>query len=206
MLKEEEIEKKVIDLINTTKRKFVQSIELIVNLKIDVKKPENRINELFPIPHKTKKNKIVIFSDTIKNIEKENVKIINSEQIQKITKREAKKLGKNTDVFLADAKLMPLVGKHFGITLGPRGKMPKVIDRDIEKLLEEAERYVRIRIKDNPQIQCFVGLENDNPKDIVENILSILNHLLTKFDVSKIKSILIKKTMSKPIVLFKRGK
>lgn len=206
MLSQAEVEKKVIELLNSEKRKFTQTIELIINLNLDVKKPENRINELFPLPHKTKKNKICIFSDSIKEVNKENVKVINSEEIQKMSKRDAKKLAKNTDVFLADAKLMTLVGKHLGMTLGPRGKMPKVISGDINKLIEEAEKYVRLRIKDNPQIQCYVGIENDDPKIITENIISVVNYIASKFDVNKIKKILIKKTMSKPITIFKHGK
>jgi len=206
MLDREKVKEKVIELLNSTKRKFTQSVELIVNLKnIDLKKPENKINELIVLPYKSEKSKVVVISDEVKNIVDENVKIITSKDIEKIGKRDAKKLARENDIFLAEPKLMPLVGKYLGFTLGPRGKMPKPLVGNIEKIIEDSKNSVRLRIKENPQIQCKVGLETDNPDNIVENIFTIVNFLLTKYPKDKIKSIMIKKTMSKPLYIYRYG-
>ena len=209
MLNIKEIEKKVDELKKSLKRNFEQTIELIVNLRhFNIKDSKNRFAEYIQLPYLKYKNKIVIFSDEIKNFDKENIKVMNSKDIQALTRREAKKLARDNDVFLAESKLMPLVGKHLGFTLGPRGKIPKVLVGNVEKIIEEAENYTRIRIKDNPQIQCKVGTESMDSKEIAENIITVLNFVLNKLEkrIENIKSIMIKKTMSKPIILFKHGK
>ena len=184
------------------KRNFVQTVDLIINLQyLDVRRPENRINEVLELPHGTGKEvRIVVFSDSLKDLD---VPIITSAEIEKIAsnKREAKKLARNTDFFLAEPSLMPVIGKHLGRYLAPRGKMPKVISGEVEKMIESLRKSVRLRIKDSPVIQCKVGSEDMEDEKIAENIEVVLRFLAEKLPKGKnnIKNVLVKMTMSKPV-------
>lgn len=184
------------------KRNFSQSFDLIVNLKeFDVKKPENRISEEVTLPYKPKDSKIVIFSDSIKNVP---CKILTSKEIEKLGKnrRETKKLIHRTDFFLAEPKLMPLIGKLFGQLLAPKGLMPKLVTpENVSSVVEKLKKGIRIRVRDSPVVQCSVGSEEMKDEEIEENIKAILSFLETRLPKGKhnINSILLKLTMSKPI-------
>jgi large subunit ribosomal protein L1 len=184
------------------KRNFLQSFDLIINLKeFDPKKPENKINEILFLPHgRGEDAKIVVFSDTIKEIKAEVLGSSDLENLAK-NKRNLRKLIKNTDFFLAEPQLMPLIGKFLGQFLAPKGKIPKIISGNVEKMIEDFKRAVRIRIKDSPVIQCIVGKENMKDEEIAENIEAVINFLKEKLPKGSknIGEVLLKLTMSKPI-------
>jgi large subunit ribosomal protein L1 len=184
------------------KRNFLQTFDLIINLKeFDGKKPENKINEDFVLPHgKGEEAKVVIFSDTIKEAKAEILRSFDLEKLAK-DKRSLRKLAKSTDFFLAEPQLMPLIGKTLGQFLAPKGKMPKIISGDVEKMVENYKKSVKIRIKDSPVIQCAVGKENMKDEEIAENILAIINFLKEKLPkgAGNIGKVLLKLTMSKPV-------
>lgn len=184
------------------KRNFSQTFDLIIKLKeLDTKKPENKFSEDVLLPRgRGKETDIVVFSDKIKDLDCE---ILTSNDIQNLSKkkREVRKLVSNTEFFLAEAPLMPVVGKSLGQFLAPRGKMPKIISGDVVKLVKTMKSSIRIKVKDSPVIQCLVGSEEMKDEDVVENIESVLNFLGTKLPRGKhnIKEVLLKLTMSNPI-------
>ena len=184
------------------KRNFLQSFDLIVNLKnINVKKPENKINEIVELPNgRGKPAKIAIFSDSLKD---ENLRIITSEEIERLGKnrRELKKLAKKIDFFLSEPKLMPVVGKNLGMILAPRGKMPTILTGDVSALVKRLTNSVRVRIKDSPVIQCIVGSEDMEDEKIAENVEAVIKFLEKRLPKGKnnIESVLLKLTMSRPI-------
>ncbi|MDI6806814.1 MAG: 50S ribosomal protein L1 [Candidatus Aenigmarchaeota archaeon] len=184
------------------KRNFSQTFDLIVNLKeIDVKKPENKFSEDVLLPHgRGKETKVILFSDSIKEA---GCEILTSEDIKTLSenKRASKKLANQTDFFLAEPKLMPLIGKTLGIYLGPRGKMPRLVVGDVNTLIKNYKRSVRVRLKDSPVIQCVVGVEDMEDEKIAENILAVLKFLEGRLPRGKvnIKEVLLKLTMSKPV-------
>lgn len=186
------------------KRKFPQTFDLIINLKeFDIKRPENKINESAYLPKgRGKEAKVVIFSDRIKDADAE---VLNASDIEKISKSKSmrKKLARDTDFFLAEANLMPVIGKSFGQMLAPRGKMPKLISGDLTESVETLKKSTRIRIKDAPVIQCLIGNENMKDEDVVENIESVIKFLDTKLPKGKVNigKVLLKLTMSKPVKL-----
>ncbi|MFQ6055884.1 MAG: 50S ribosomal protein L1 [Methanosarcinales archaeon] len=184
------------------KRNFSQTFDLIVSLKeFDTKKPENKFTEDVILPHgRGVDAEVVVFSDTIKDVD---CKILTSEDINKLakSKRDAKKLISNTDFFLAEPKLMPLIGKGLGQLLGPKGEMPKLLTGDAKSLIENYKKAVRVRIKDSPVIQCLVGKEKMGDEEIAENIEAIIKTLKVRLPKGKhnIGKILLKLTMSKPV-------
>lgn len=184
------------------KRNFPQTFDLIINLKeFDAKKPENKFSEDFVLPYgKGKEAKVVVFADEIKT---DKFDVLGTDEVQRLVKnkRAAKNLVKKTDFFLAEPKLMPVIGKALGIYLGPSGKMPKIITGNVDALIENYKKSIRIRIKDSPVIQCSVGNEKMKEEEIAKNIESTLKFLETKLPKGKhnIREILLKLTMGEPM-------
>lgn len=190
---------------NSKKRNFAQTIDLIINLKqLDVKKPENRLNETLVLPcGRGRNSKVVVFSDAIKSDEFD---VLGSDDIPKLgaDKKSAKTLAKETDFFIAEPKLMPLIGTTLGQLLAPKGKMPALITGDIKKMVEDYKKSIRIRVKDSPVIQCLIGNENMEDEKIVENIRVVIEFLEKKLPKGKtnIANVFIKMTMSKPVKIW----
>jgi large subunit ribosomal protein L1 len=184
------------------KRNFSQSFDLIISLKeYDMKKPESKFTEDVVLPHgKGRESSVIVFADNIKD---PGVDVFTTEQVNELTKnkRKAKKLVSTTDFFLAEAKLMPIVGKVLGQYVGPRGKLPKIITGDAKALVKNYKKSVRVRVKDAPVIQTIIGKEDMKDQEIAENIEAVLNYLKTRLPKGKnnIGKIMMKLTMGKPI-------
>ncbi|MEM5879288.1 MAG: 50S ribosomal protein L1 [Candidatus Aenigmatarchaeota archaeon] len=199
----EKILKAIGELRNSSKKRgFSQTFDLIVSLKeFDIKKTENKFTEDVILPYgRGEDAKIVVFSDTIKDLDCEILRSGDIERYSK-NKREAKTLVKNTDFFFAEPKLMVLVGKAFGQFMGPKGKLPKIITGDIEKIVKDYKKAVRIRIKDAPVIQCAVGRENMKDEEVAENVEAVLKAIQAKLPrgIQNIKTVWLKFTMGKPV-------
>lgn len=169
--------------------------------EFDVNKPENKIDEFFQLPKGIgRPTRITIFHS-----EKLNTphKVLNQADIEALEKdkKKIKKLIKETDIFVAEPKLMPIVGKYLGKYLAPKGMMPKPIVGDVNSFLKSLEGSVRLSIKKQPSIQTIVGSEDMKDEDIAENIQALINHIIHKLPKGKhnIKNIYIKFTMSKPV-------
>jgi len=185
------------------KRNFNQTFDLIINLKeIDLKKAENKIDEYFILPKGFgKEASITLFSDSAKKIE--GCKIIKGTEIEGLVKKkkDLKKVIRETDFFLSEPKLMLVVGKHLGKFLAPRGMMPKPVTGDINKIIEDTKKGIKIKLDKQPIIHTIVGSEKMDDKDIEENITALLAYLQKKFPRGKtnIKSVYLKTTMGHPV-------
>lgn len=206
--------KKIVEAIkkakNSKKRNFTQSVDLILNIQdIDLKKPENRITELVELPHPLDKEvKVCVIASGQLALEAKKAganKVIQREDLEVLAKdrKAARKLAKEYDFFIAEAPLMPLVGKALGPFLGPRGKMPTPVSSNtsISEVLERQKRLVRLRLKDQPTLQCRIGTETMNNSKIAENIQAVLKRLEEKLErgFRNIASVFVKTTMGKPV-------
>jgi len=190
-------------------RRFVQSYELIIKLRdVDTKRPENRFSELvaLPNPPPRKLSKVAVIADgdmALKAREAGADLVITREELEKIagSKKEAKKVAKAFDAFLAQADLMPVVGRLIGRYLGPRGKMPQPVppSADLKAFIDRAKRSVRVRLRDQPLIMCRIGAEDQNPKEVAENAMAVLNFLLNRFKPQNIERVYVKLTMGPPV-------
>jgi len=194
----------------TEKRKFNQSIELAVKLReIDFKKPESRINESLELPtpaDKEVKVAVIAGGDLATRARAGGADIvIGREDLDKLgrEKKEARKLAQKYDFFIAEAPLMPQVGKTLGQMLGPRGKMPTPVPptAPIDEVIKRHRRNIRLRMKDQQVIQCKVGTEDMADDALIQNIQTVLSRLETKLEKGpkNISSISIKATMG-PLV------
>lgn len=187
-------------------RNFTQSIDVIINLKdLDVRKPENRFSEEVALPNgRGKEIKIGVIADGELALAAKNAGVdvvISKEDLQEFGKdiKAAKKVVNSVDSFIAQADMMPLVGRFLGRILGPRNKMPKPVPASarIEPLLERTQATIKVGVKQQPSIQILVGTQDMDDEKLAENIeavLAVLDRNLEK-GRNQIKSMYIKVTM-----------
>lgn len=191
-------------------RNFTQSVDMIVNIRdLDVKKPENRFNEEVTLPNgRGKEVKIGVIADGELIVQAKDAGValvINKADLEELGKyrKAAKKAANSVDFFIAQADMMPLVGRFLGPILGPRNKMPKPVPASIklDPLLERLQSTVKVGIKQQPAIQIIVGSQDMSDEDLAENIETVLTVLDRHLDKGRnqIKSMFIKTTMG-PIV------
>ncbi|GBE18315.1 MAG TPA: 50S ribosomal protein L1 [Euryarchaeota archaeon] len=205
MVTTESVLKAVGEVKATKKRNFLQSIDLVVNLRnLDMNKPENRIDQEVLLPSgRGKSVKIALFADGELAHQAKKVvdTVIEKDAVSDIAKDKTigKKLASEHNFFLSQTDMMALIGKSLGPVLGPRGKMPKPVPPtiDIKPLVERLRRTVRIRTKDRLTFHLPVGTEEMTDDDLAKNIAAVINSLETKLGGSthNIRSVLIKKSM-----------
>jgi large subunit ribosomal protein L1 len=193
-----------------TKKKFTQSIDLVVRLReVDLKKPENRINEAIPLPNppeKALKVCVIASGDLATRAKAAGADmLVGRQEIENLAKdkKGARKLAQEYDFFIAEAPLMPLVGRALGSFLGPRGKMPTPIppNAPIDQVIVNHRKMVRVRMREQPVLQCRVGTEAMPDEKLVENIQAVVSRIEQKLErgFKNIGEILVKGTMSKPV-------
>jgi large subunit ribosomal protein L1 len=118
-------------------------------------------------------------------------------------KQEMRKIANEYDFFIAEAPLMPLVGKTLGSVLGPRGKMPIPVppSADIAGLMTKHRKTIVVRLRNQPMLQNRVGMENMKDEEITENVQAVLRVLEGKLKkgTKNIKSLFIKTAMGAPV-------
>jgi large subunit ribosomal protein L1 len=118
-------------------------------------------------------------------------------------KKDLRKLASDYDVFIAEAPLMPLVGRILGPVLGPRGKMPVPVppNADVAGVIARNRKTVVVRMRNQPIIQVPVGTENMSEDDLVDNIQAVLRLLEGKLKrgLKNVKFMFIKTSMGTPV-------
>jgi len=191
------------------KRRFKQSYELIVRFRdFDVKNQNNRFNVTVVLPHplqgKTPKVCVMATGAMVLAAKEANADaVLTREDIEKLAgnKKEIRKLAQSYDYFVATPDLMVLIGRVMGQILGPRNKMPEVVqpNADIKAVIERLRRSVRVRVKDQPQIMCRIGTEDMGSKQVAENIVAVLEEVLKRVRPEQLGEVSVKLTMGPPI-------
>jgi large subunit ribosomal protein L1 len=186
-------------------RKFLESVELAINLKdIDLTNPKNRIQEEVPLPNgRGKAVKIGVFASSEMAVKAKGAAdiVILPEEIEEIAKdkSKARKFARQGDFFLAEAPLMPTIGKRLGMVLGPRGKMPKPMPpgADPKTAIEKLRSSVTIRTRDKRTFHLPIGTKDMPPEKLAENLDFVLKRLISKLERGKmnIQSAYVKTTM-----------
>ncbi|MCS7121411.1 MAG: 50S ribosomal protein L1 [Archaeoglobaceae archaeon] len=207
MIDKEKLVKAIREAISKSKdRKFTETVEIAVNLKgVDMKRPENRIDTIVQLPHGLgKSRKVGIFAKGETAVKAKNAGadvVLGPQEIDELSKnkRAAKKLVKSIDFFLAEAPLMPEVGKKLGPILGPRGKIPQPIPplADPKPHIERLRNSVKIRTRDKPIFHASIGLKTMDVNKLAENALEILKVVENKYENPNfvLKSVYVKTTM-----------
>ena len=200
-----EVVGKILEDSKKLKRKFKQNIDLVVNLKnIDLNIPKNRVDEEIVLPYgRGNEAKIALFASgelAIKS--KKHVDLlIKPEQIEDLSsdKKKFKKIVDDHDFFIAEAPLMPTIGKTLGTVLGPRGKMPKPVPphADVSGMIKNLRNTLKLRSKSSKTFHTVAGNAEMSKEHIAENVDAIIKRLEDSLERGRmnIGSVYIKTTM-----------
>src|SRR5512136_2672468 len=170
----------------TEKKKFTQSVELIINLRdIDMKKPESKIQELVELPHPVaKQSKVCVIAsgDLALRARRAGADlVIERADLDALAgdKKRQKTLVNEYEHFISEAPLMPTVGRVLGAVLGPKGRMPAPVppNVDIGSAIERQRKIVQVRLRSQPILQCRIGTEDMPDEQIAENIEVVIRRL-----------------------------
>jgi large subunit ribosomal protein L1 len=186
-------------------RKFKESVELAFNLKdIDLSVPKNRVDMEIILPKgRGKVVKIGIFGSGELAIKAKKVadSVFQPEDIEDLgkDKKSMRKIANSHGFFIAEAPLMPTIGKKLGVVLGPRGKMPKPIPSQAEPgpLVKNLKNTIKVRSKDRMTFHAPVGTRDMKVEDLVENIQTVVQRIERQLEKGRmnLKSVFVKTSM-----------
>ncbi len=187
-------------------RSFNQSVDVIIHLQnLDLSDPTNRLKLELQLPYPPADDvTICAIGDTFKNTDAVD-KELSSEDLDDLAddKNAVKKLAEECDHFIAEAPLMPRIGKDLGQVLGPRNKMPKPMppNSDPTGRVDALKKTINIKMREAPHIQCRIGKENADLNTVVQNAEAVYNAIRNKLPAGEanIKDIQVKLTMG-PVV------
>lgn len=208
-MNDQDILKALPEVRKAPKRKFTQSVDVVVNLQnLDFKVPANRIDIKVTLPEgRGKELKVGVFGDTdfLSKAKTADLKI--SDKEIKKSPKEIRKIAERMDFFIAQTTLMVEIGKNWGKFLSTRGKMPQPMPpaADPTPMIMRFKNTVVLKSRGNtPQtVSCSVGTEAMKDEQLAKNAMAVYNALLEKLPAreNNIKSLLIKTTMGPSVKL-----
>ena len=186
---------------NDTKTNFDSTVELHINLNLDVKKADQMIRFTTVLPNGTGKTvKVAVFASTeVKesdlNLKEEDLDLIISGKLR---------VGNDFDLLVAEPAFMSKISKVARV-LGPAGVMPNpkngTVTSDVKKAVEQLKKgKIEIRTEQNfPIIHTIIGKTSFDAKQLEENLTDIISSLKqnrpSKAKPDWIKSIFLSSTM-----------
>ncbi|MEM7433091.1 MAG: 50S ribosomal protein L1 [Pseudomonadota bacterium] len=164
--------------------KFVESVDVSVNLGVDPRKSDQVVRSSTVLPHGTGKTvRVAVFTQ---GEQAEKAKAAGADVVGMEDLAETVKAGNiDFDVVIATPDAMRVVGQ-LGTILGPRGLMPNpkvgTVSADAEAAVKNAKAgQVRYRTDKAGIIHCVIGKVDFEPNALKENLEALLA------DLNKIK-------------------
>jgi len=186
-------------------RQFKETVEVALNLReVDLSVPKNRIDEEVVLPKgRGKPIRVAVFASGELALKSRSAAdlVIQPQEIEEYAsdKRKARKLANSYDFFIAEAPLMPVIGKRLGIVLGPRGRMPRPVPptMDPTNLINSMRKTVRVRSRDKRTFHVAIGTRDMAPEDLAENLDALMRRVVGKLERGRfnIQSAYVKTTM-----------
>jgi large subunit ribosomal protein L1 len=187
---------------------FTQSAELTVVLKdIDIKKGFS-LNEIVALPHKRNKQPsicVIATGDMGSRARKAGIDaVMDPAELDRLgtNRREARKVVRAHDFFLAETSQMATIGRSLGQFLGPKGKMPTPLPygAPVDNIAARFKNSVRVRAKNQLNVSAKIGDEKMNDTQLAENANAIIAAIEKKLPQGdkNIRNAIVKFTMSKP--------
>ena len=186
-------------------RKFGESVELAFNLKnVDLSIPKNRVDEEIQLPKgRGRTPKVAVFASGELAVKARSVAdvVVQPDQIEELSgdKRKARKLANEMSFFVAEAPLMPTIGRTLGTVLGPRGKMPRPMppQGDPAVVVKNLKNTVRVRSRDRRTFHAAIGTREMTPDDLADNAFLVIDRVVKKLERGEqnIQSVFVKTTM-----------
>ena len=157
--------------------KFDQTLEVAVNLGVDVKQSDQQVRGTVPMPNGLGKTiRVAVFAkgEKAKEAEKAGAELVGAEDLaEKIEKGES-----GFDRCIATPDMMAVVGK-LGKVLGPRGLMPNpklgTVTADVVAAIKAAKSgQVEFRTDKAGIVHAGVGKVSFDDKKLLENVQALL--------------------------------
>ncbi|MBS0423806.1 MAG: 50S ribosomal protein L1 [Proteobacteria bacterium] len=188
--------------------KFLESVDVSVNLGIDARKSEQVVRGATVLPHGTGKTvRVAVFTQgaNADAARAAGADLVGMDDLaQQIQAGEM-----NFDVVVASPDAMGVVGR-LGQVLGPRGLMPNpkvgTVTMDVATAVKNAKAgQVRYRSDKNGIVHCSIGKRNFDPNALKENLQALLENLRkTKPSASKgiyMKKVTLSTTMGPGLII-----
>jgi large subunit ribosomal protein L1 len=178
--------------------KFVEAVDVSVNLGIDARKSDQNVRSATVLPHGTGRQvRVAVFAQgaNAEAAKEAGADLVGFEDLA----AEVKKGNFNFDVVIATPDAMRVVGQ-LGQILGPRGLMPNpkvgTVTPDVVTAVNNAKRgQVRYRTDKNGILHCTIGKADFEPTALAENLEALL------VDLKKAKPTAAKGTYFKKVTL-----
>ncbi len=195
-----------------SKKKFNQSIDLVIITKPRRAKSEEAIDTVVYLPNKVRDVKTCAFVDKDMSTQSQGVfsRLVLKDDFAKFDKKLTRKLSKEYDYFFAEATIMAPVAAKFGKQLSALSKMPNprtgtVITpaSNLKASVEKIQFATKITTKKNNAILAKIGDEKMEDSKIAGNATAIYSAVRAGFvnGEASIKRVYLKPTMGKPVAV-----
>jgi len=188
--------------------KFVESVDIAVNLGIEASKSEQNIRGSAVLPNGTGKSmKVAVFceGEDVKKAKDAGADIVGMDDLSD----SIKKGNIDFDVLLATPETMKMVSP-LGQILGPKGLMPNpkvgTVTKNIEKGVKDAKSgQVQFRSDKSGIVHCTIGKVEFTEQKLVENLEFLIAELVKAKPASAkgkfLKKISVSSTMGPSLVI-----
>ena len=182
---------------STSNTKFDSTVEVAMNLNLDVKKADQQLRGAIVLPNgtgKTKKILVLAKGDQAKAATEAGADYVGD--LDLISKIENENWF-DYDVIIATPEMMPALGK-IGKLLGPKGLMPNpktgTVTMDVAKAVEETKKgKVNYRTDSYGNVHGVIGKVSFDDEKLVENLKTFVDA------IQKVKPTTVKGTYIKNI-------
>jgi len=192
-------------------RKFLESVDLQVNLKNYDPQKDKRFAGTLRLPHVCRPNfKVCIICDLQheEQAKKQNLTTMNMEDLKKLNKNKklVKKMCSQFDAFLASDSIIKTIPRVVGPGMNRANKFPTAValgDNLAEKAAE-LKATIKFQLKKVLCLGCCIGHVNMKEEELRQNSVMAINYFvsLLKKSWQSLKSAYIKSTMGKPQRLY----
>ena len=164
----------------SSKVKFIESVDLSINLNLGKDKADQTLRTTVNLPHGNgKKIRVAVICS---NEKIEEAKLSNAEKFGSEDLVDEINNGKvDFDILVCTPDMMSKVGK-LGKVLGPKGLMPNpkfgTVAKDIKKAVSDIKKgKVEVRCDKDGNLSLSIGRANFDEKKIIDNYKSVLETL-----------------------------
>ena len=169
-------------LLETSKAKFDETVELHVRLGVDPKQADQQVRGVLVLPNGTGKNVRVLVlakGDKADQAKEAGADFVGAEEmVQKIQSEN----WFDYDVIITTPDMMGLVGR-IGKILGPKGLMPNpksgTVTMDVAKAIKDTKAgKVEYRLDKNAIIHCAIGKKSFGNEKLKENYEALMEAIV----------------------------
>jgi large subunit ribosomal protein L1 len=190
-------------------RRFDETVEVIFNLGVDPRYPEQMVRGSVVLPHglgKELKVLVIAQGEKLKEAEEAGADYVGGEDIINKILNEG---WLDFDVVIATPDMMPKVAR-LGRILGPRGLMPNpkvgTVTQDVKKAVQEAKKgRVEFKVDKSGNLHVPVGKISFDNQKLIDNAMEVIETVQklrpSGLKGQYIKNIVLKTTMSPSVKL-----